>query len=96
MTQVETIKKCPYCYYQDTVRNFSEWEKNEKRGTIGTTDGFMILMCPKCENHIKYDCSRNLFMRLDQNASFINTKLLKLLLGWGLLVFAVWLFNKLI
>lgn len=96
MKQAETIKKCPYCYYEDAFKNFSDWERNGKHGTIGNTEGFMILMCPKCENHIKYDCSRDIFLRLDQNANFINTRLIKLLVGWGALMFVVWLFNRLI
>jgi hypothetical protein len=94
MTHDETIKRCPYCTYKDTVKNFSEWEKDGKQGIIGHTDGIMILRCPQCENPIKYDCTRNLFLRLDQNASFINKNLVKLLACWGILVLLVWLINK--
>lgn len=61
------IKQCPYCGYEASVKYFGTWEKDGKRGLLGKTpEGFIMFLCPQCENHIKYDTLSNKFLRQDQ------------------------------
>ena len=60
-------KNCPYCGHKDTVKNFMTWEKDNLRGALGKTpEGFIMILCPKCRNHIKYDTLANSFLKKNQ------------------------------
>ena len=64
----EIIKQCPYCGLEGSVKQFGTWEKNGKRGLLGKTpEGYIMLLCPKCENHIKYDTLSNEFLRQESD-----------------------------
>jgi len=57
MTDInETAKQCPHCGLDGTLEQFSTWEKDGKRGFLGKTpEGHMMLLCPRCLLHFKYD-----------------------------------------
>ena len=61
------IRKCPYCNFESSLKQFVSWEKNGKRGYLGKdTEKFIMLLCPECENHIRYDPLSGKFYRLGQ------------------------------
>lgn len=63
------IRRCPYCGYEASVKDFGTWEKDGKRGLLGkTSEGFIIFLCPQCENLIKYDTLSNKFLKLEQKS----------------------------
>ena len=70
MTFVDDItKQCPYCGYEASIKHFGTWEKDGKRGLLGKTpEGFIMLLCPQCEKHIKYDTLSNKFLRQEQKS----------------------------
>lgn len=58
------VDKCPYCSYEASIKHFSTWEKEDKRGLLGKTpEGFIMFLCPQCENNIKYDPLLNKFFK---------------------------------
>lgn len=60
-------KNCPYCGNQDTIENFINWEKDGKKGLLGKTpEGFIMILCPNCEKHIKFDTLSGNFLRIDE------------------------------
>ncbi len=70
MFNKESKKNCPYCDYEDSVKNFMTWENDNERGALGKTpDGFIMILCPKCKNHIKYDTLGNSFLKKNQRAN---------------------------
>ena len=61
------VNKCPYCSYEASVKHFGTWEQDGKRGLLGkTAEGFIMLLCPQCENHIVYDPLSNGFLKEEQ------------------------------
>lgn len=64
MALIDEIKKhCPYCGLEGTIKQFIGWEENGKRGFQGqTSDGLLIVLCPKCEKKIRYDIQINKFL----------------------------------
>ena len=57
------IKNCPYCGHKSSIKEFGSWEKDGKRGLLGkTVEGFIMFLCPQCENHIKYDPLADIFV----------------------------------
>ncbi|MDA2916389.1 tetratricopeptide repeat protein [Nitrospinae bacterium AH_259_B05_G02_I21] len=58
------IKQCPYCGHEASIKNFGTWEREGKRGLLGRTpEGFIIFLCPQCEEIIKYDSLSNEFLK---------------------------------
>ncbi len=63
------IKQCPHCQHEESLRKFVTWEKDGKRGLLGKTpEGFIMLLCPNCNQEIKYDTLGNIFLEPDQAA----------------------------
>jgi len=61
------VNKCPYCGYEASIKHFGTWEKGGKRGLLGkTAEGFIMFLCPKCENNIKYDPLSNTFFKEEE------------------------------
>ncbi|MFO7970658.1 MAG: hypothetical protein R6U40_02780 [Desulfobacterales bacterium] len=53
-----------YCGYEASIKHFSTWEKEGKSGLLGKTpEGFIMFLCPQCENIIKYDPLSNKFFK---------------------------------
>lgn len=66
---LDNVKECPYCQHQDTAKGFAEWEKNGQRGLLGKTpEGFIMLLCPQCNQEIKWDTLGNIFLKPEQRA----------------------------
>ncbi len=62
-------KQCPYCGYKASIKQFGSWEKNGQKGLLGKTpEGFIMFLCPKCENHIKYDTLSNKFLKKEEKS----------------------------
>jgi len=50
------IKQCPYCGHEASIKDFGTWEREGKQGLLGKTpEGFIMFLCPQCEEIIKYD-----------------------------------------
>lgn len=61
------VKKCPYCSYEASIKHFATWEKEGKRGLLGkTSEGYIMFLCPQCENNITYDPLSNQFLKEEQ------------------------------
>jgi hypothetical protein len=59
-------KHCPYCGLEGSIKQFLGWEKNGAIGFLGKTqEGSIMILCPKCKNHIRYDLSENKFSRIN-------------------------------
>jgi len=66
---LNNTKECPHCQYQDTAEGFAKWEKDGQRGLLGKTpEGFIILLCPQCNQEIKWDTLGNVFLKPEQSA----------------------------
>lgn len=64
-----SMKQCPHCKHEDSVEHFGTWEKDGKRGFLGKTpEGFIMLLCPNCDQEIKYDTLGRAFLKPDQAA----------------------------
>lgn len=60
-------KQCPHCKKEESLKKYMTWEENGKRGLLGkTAEGFIMLLCPNCNQEIKYDTLGNTFLKLDQ------------------------------
>lgn len=69
MSYKQNKKSCPYCQHKDTIENFINWQKGKETGLLGKTpEGFIMILCPQCRNHIKYDPLGNTFLRESQQA----------------------------
>lgn len=69
MSYKQNKKSCPYCQYKDTIENFINWQRGKERGLLGKTpEGFIMILCPQCRNHIKYDPLGNTFLKENQQA----------------------------
>ena len=88
----DDTKDCPYCRHRDTVKSFANyWEKDGQRGALGTTtEGFIMLLCPKCNREIKWD--GNVFLKPDQGAK-IGT-FFDLIFGWVVIVLIIYVIIK--
>ena len=70
------VNKCPYCGYEASIKHFGTWEKDGKRGLLGkTAEGFLMFLCPECENHIKYDPLSNTFFKEEQPNDYYSVYL---------------------
>ena len=66
----DQIKNCPYCDHKASVKEFMTWEKDDQRGLLGKTpDGFIMILCPNCKEHIKYDSLSNNFLKKEEKSS---------------------------
>lgn len=62
------LNKCPHCGYEASIKHFITWEKEGKRGLLGkTAEGFIMFLCPQCENTITYDPLSNHFYKEEQS-----------------------------
>jgi len=86
------IKKCPYCNHEGDVEYFSSWEKGGQKGLLGrTSDGCLMLACPKCKKKIKYNTRTNKFLNEDEGAT--STVIANLVLWAGVAFIIYWLIN---
>jgi len=70
------VNKCPYCGYEASIKHFGTWEKDGKRGLLGkTAEGFLMFLCPECENHIKHDPLSNRFFKEEQPDDYYSVYL---------------------
>ena len=66
---LDDIKECPFCHHQDTAKGFAEWERDGSRGLLGkTAECFIMLLCPECNQEIKWDTLGNTFLKPEQRA----------------------------
>jgi hypothetical protein len=58
------VHSCPYCGLVDNLKQFLGWEQNQKQGYQGRTpEGIILLLCPQCENRIRFSIQDNEFLK---------------------------------
>ena len=88
-------QKCPHCEYETSVKEFATWEKNGKRGLLGKTpEGFLMILCPNCNQEIKYDTLDNKFLKPEEKTK--STIRFNLIILGVIIIIILILLNKFI